>query len=299
MPMTPFPVIHDSEVLDRIVAADAVALMRTALVNAFTGELVSSVRVSVDAGSTALTFTAGGMRNGVTGFRVYGGWGPSGDQMTPVWGADGRLLGIVTGTVLGALRTGALGGAAVDALARADAKTLGVIGSGRMAWSQVWAACATRRFNRVDVFSPNPDRRRAFAARVEAELDVVTSAVDSAEDATREHDVIIVSTTATVPVVEASWIAPGSHISSTGPKFASGSELGTDLADLVDVLVSDSPQQAAAYPEGWFSPRPIAHLGGVIAGSIPGRCTESDITLYCSTGLAGTEVLLAAQLLLD
>lgn len=289
--------LGDAEVRDRVVASEAVALMREALRDSFAGQLVSPARLSVDAGPATLTLTVGGMRGGVTGFRVYGSWGPAGDQLTPVWNREGRLIGIITGSELGTLRTGALGGAAIDVLARADSTTLGVIGTGRIAWSQVWAAFAARQFTHVDVFSPNPEHRHAFARRIRRTFGVDSVAASTAQQAVGEHDVVIVSTVSPSPVLDASWIAPGTHINSTGPKSATASELGSDLAELADVLVSDSPQQAAASPEGWFSARRVEHLGGVIAGHIPGRAADSDVTLYCSTGLAGTEVLLAAALL--
>ena len=63
------------------------------------------------------------------------------------------------------------------------------------------------------------------------------------------------------------------------------------------VVVSDSPEQAAAYGEPFFTPRRLTHLGAVIRGDAPGRTSDTDITLYTSTGLAGSEVVIARRLL--
>ena len=69
-----------------------------------------------------------------------------------------------------------------------------------------------------------------------------------------------------------------------------------ELVDAARVAVSDSPAQAAAYAEPFFTDRELQHLGAVLAGAEAGRRSEDDITLYCSTGLAGSEVAMALAL---
>ncbi|HWH97996.1 MAG TPA: hypothetical protein VNS80_06480 [Pseudolysinimonas sp.] len=290
-------VLLDGDVLERTRADEAVELMSEALARSYRGELASPPRVLVDAGAARFTFTVGGVRDGVSGFRIYGDWPGGGEQIVPVWEADGTLLGIVVGGALATLRTGALGGAAVAALARADSRRLGVIGSGRIAWAQVWATMATRPIDRVDVFSPTRAHRERFAQRVAAEFGVAAYAVDDAREAASDHDIVIVSTDSTSAIVDAEWISPGTHVTSTGPKSASGSELDARMVERADVVVSDSPQQADATVDGWFTDLRPAHLGAIIAGVSPGRRRDDDLTLYLSTGLAGTEVLLAERLL--
>lgn len=288
--------IEDHEVQALIRPADAVAVMRRALTDAAAGRLAAPARSSVALGEASLTFTVGGLHDGPCGFRVYGGWGPDSDQLTAVWDAGGRLEAVVTGPSLGALRTGALGGAAVDALARRGPVRVGVIGSGTMAWTQIWACAVVRDLQQVDVFSPRRARRVAFAARIRAELGANARAVDEPRRAVAGHDVVIVSTTACTPVIMADWVEPGTHVSSTGPKQRDASELDPELARRAAVMVSDSPVQAQAGPS-WFSTRLPDHLGAVISGAERGRIAREDVTLYCSTGLAGTEVLLADSLL--
>lgn len=289
-------VIEDHEVRTLLHPARAVAVMRRALIDAAAGRLVAPARSAVELGEASLTFTTGAMRGGPCGFRVYGGWGPESDQLTAVWGSGGRLEAVVTGPSLGALRTGALGGAAVDALARSGPVRLGVIGSGTMAWAQVWGCTAVRELQTVDVFSPRVARRESLAARIRDELGVDARAVEDPRQAVSGHEVVIASTIAREPVFQVDWLDPGTHVSSTGPKLEHASELDPDLARRAAVMVSDSPAQAQAEPS-WFSPRLPGHLGAVISGNEPGRTAPDDLTLYCSTGLAGTEVLLARSLL--
>lgn len=83
---------------------------------------------------------------------------------------SGELLGLAVGKELGSHRTGALGGLAVDLLARPAARTVGLVGAGTQAWTQVWAISGVRELAGVRVFSRDPGRRRAFAERVRAEL---------------------------------------------------------------------------------------------------------------------------------
>lgn len=287
--------LGDDDVVRLADPRQAVAIMRDALLARARGGLESPARVVVSAGPTDLTFGAGGMHHGVTGFRVYGGWGPHSDQLTVVWDRDGVLLGGVTGQALGILRTGALGGVAIDVLARPEAARVGIIGSGRMAWGQIWAAAAMRRLERVDVFSPHPERRSTLAARIRTELGVDGArAVDRAEDAVRDHDIVIVASTSTEPVLSAEWIAPGAHVTSVGPKRRAVHEIGPDVARRASVVVADAPAQVD--PGDWFASEPPDELAAHVEGSAPRRGPD-DVTLYCSLGLTGTEPLLAHALL--
>jgi len=86
-------------------------------------------------------------------------------------------------------------------------------------------------------------------------------------------------------------------VNTVGPKTRSAHETPPALADTAAVVVSDSPAQASAYGEPFFTSRPLVHLGGLLAGDELGRQLDSDITLYCSTGLAGSEVIVADALL--
>jgi ornithine cyclodeaminase len=110
-------------------------------------------------------------------------------------------------------------------------------------------------------------------------------------------DVVILATRSEMPVIEAGWVAPGAHVNTVGPKAAGACETPTDLAEAAAVVVSDSPAQAAAYGAPFFTSRELTHLGAVIAGAARGRTSDADVTLYASTGLAGSEVAIARRLL--
>jgi hypothetical protein len=138
---------------------------------------------------------------------------------------------------------------------------------------------------------------RAPRERARAELGLAASSVRSAREAVEGADVAILATRSETPVIEAGWIAPGAHVNTVGPKAAGACETPPELADGAAVAVSDSPAQAAAYGAPFFTSRELTHLGAVLAGDAGGRRSDSDITLYASTGLAGSEVVIARRLL--
>lgn len=287
----------DTDVRSRLDAADAVEAARRALVDAYRGRLSAPPRLHAALGEHGLVFTAGGYVDGPIGFRVYGLWPGGSDQAVLVWDGTGRLSGCVVGNELGARRTGALGGVAVDALARPDPATVGVVGSGVQAWTQLWAIAAVRSPSSARIFSPTAQNREAFARRAEAELGLSAAACDTARDAVADADIVVLATRSERPVVDAAWIRPGAHVNTVGPKLASAHETPTELADAAAVVVTDSPEQAAGYGEPFFTSRPLTHLGALLAGDASGRADDHDITLYCSTGLAGSEVVVAETLL--
>ena len=290
-------VLLDADVRSQLDAAEALEAARRALIDAYRGRLAAPPRLHAELGENGLVFTVGGYVDGPVGFRVYGLWPGDSDQAVLVWDDTGRLSGCVVGNELGARRTGALGGAAVDALARPNSATVGIVGSGVQAWTQLWAISAVRSLSSVRIFSPTPDNREAFAGRALAELGLSAAACDTAEDAVVDADIVVLATRAERPVVDAAWIRPGAHVNTVGPKLASAHETPTKLADAAAVVVTDSPDQAAGYGEPFFTSRPLTHLGAVLAGDAPGRADDRDITLYCSTGLAGSEVVVAETLL--
>jgi ornithine cyclodeaminase len=100
-------------------------------------------------------------------------------------------------------------------------------------------------------------------------------------------------------VLETAWLKPGAHVNSVGPKFTGAHEMPLDIVEVCQVIATDSLAQATAYAKPFFIEDldRVAGLDQIVAGRINGRRSENDITLFCSVGLAGTEVVLANELL--
>ncbi|GGM35980.1 ornithine cyclodeaminase [Micromonospora sonchi] len=295
--------ISDAEVAAALDAPATVDAMREALLASYHGRLVAPPRAAVQLGGGRMTLTAGHLVGQWYGYRAYDTFGhPETEQVVVLHdGRTGAVRAIAVGEELGSRRTGGLGGVAVDALARPDAATLGVIGSGGQAWTQVWAAAAVRPLREVTVHSRSAARREAFAARVRAELGIPARAVDTARAAVRDRDVVVLATTSPTPVLDAADLTPGCHVNAVGFKQRDRAEFGPDLLDRAAVLVSDSPAQSRSYVPPMLAAEPpyaarLGDLGSVLAGSAPGRTGADQISVFCSVGLAGTEVFLLDRL---
>lgn len=301
-------VLEDDDVQRLLEPAAAVAAVRESLIAHQSGALSAPPRLRAPLGDRGdLIFTAGRLAGTGYGFRVYlmtssaTGNRPGGDQLTAVFDdATGELTGAVIGDFLGAARTGAIGAVAVDVLARPEAGTLGLIGSGHQAWTQLWAIRAVRQLRAVRVYSRDPAGRDAFARRATAELGVHAASVETAGAAVEGADIVILATTSGQPVIEADWVAPGTHVTTLGPKTASAHECPAELADRAGVILTDSAAQLGASPEPPFlsgaAEQRVGELGAAVAGG-EHREDGDQITLFLSVGLAGTEVAVAAGLL--
>ncbi|HET6620184.1 MAG TPA: hypothetical protein VFG64_09600 [Dongiaceae bacterium] len=302
-------ILTDSDVLALADMGAAIEAVGRAFEARAAGTLVAPARHSVAfRGLGDLTFTIGGVTgsSALAGFRVYDTF-DTGDaphtQIVAVWNANGGALqGIILGERLGDLRTGAIGGLAIRHMARSDAATLGLIGSGAQARTQVAAAAAVRSLRNVRVYSRKAENRRAFADEMGKKLDLDITPVGTAREAVVGADIVICATSSGTPVMEAGWLAPGAHVNMLGRKTRERHELGIDVAERAAVIATDSPAQARAYGAPFFlegTPHlaRMVDLADLIAGKAAGRASPDAVTLFCSVGLAGTEVLVGDALL--
>ena len=269
--------LTDAEVADRLDGPTAVEAMRAAVLAAYSGRLVAPPRASATLRGGRLVTAAGQLADEWYGFRSYDTFGhPESEQLVVLHdGRSGRIRAIAVGEEIGSRGTGAIGGVAVDALARTDARTVGVLGAGRQAWTQLWAAAAVRPLREVTVHCRTPAARDAFAARVRAQLGVPAHAVTSAAAAVRGRDLVLVATNSTTAVIDPADLAPGTHVNVVGFKQQGRAEFGPDLLDRAEVLVTDSPAQAGDYrPPMLAAVAPyvdrLHHLGAVLAGASDG-----------------------------
>jgi ornithine cyclodeaminase len=177
-----------------------------------------------------------------------------------------------------------------------------VIGAGAQAETQIDAAARVLKLEEIRVFSRSAEGRTAFAEAAVRRTGVTTSAVESAEKAVTGADVVILATTSRSPVIQAGWLKAGAHINTLGPRGRSGSEVGAELAERAALIATDSPEQIAALPEphvfaGTAAMARILDLSALVAGGAPARTDPDAISLFCSVGLAGTEVAVAAAII--
>lgn len=297
-----YHVLTEDDVRRLLPMRDAVDAMETAFREMANGSLVAPPRFRVESPDVALVFTAGAATayEKVIGFRVYDVF-PSSSvadpvQMVAVYDSEsGAFKGVIFGRLTGAMRTGAINGVAVDHMARPDAATLGVIGAGYQARTQVAACMAVRPFERVALYSRTASRAEAFCREIGEGYGVECAVAGSAREAVQGADVVVCATNSPTPVLDTAWIAPGTHVTTIGPKTVDRHELPLDIADACDVIATDSLTQVQAYDPLFYigETEKIVGLEQIVVGVTPGRRSPEDITLFCSVGLAGTEVVLA------
>lgn len=305
--MAGFPILTDDDVYAQFDYETVVDAMRDAFVERAAGTLEAPPRWYVDAGAGELVFTVGAATGptNASGFRVYGNYSDSGDdqtQLVAVFDAtSGTFEGLLVGHATGGLRTGGIGGVAIDALAPADSETLGVLGSGFQARTQVGAASAVREFEEILVYSPTAENRTTFAETVADDVDPPVRAVDEPEPVVRAADALICATDSETPVFDPDWLESGMHVTTIGPRFEDAHELPLEVVDRADVITTDSLPQVDDYDRPYIASgtdrERMVELADVLEKPELGRTSDDDITLFCSVGLAGTEVVLGTRFL--
>jgi alanine dehydrogenase len=227
--------------------------------------------------------------------------------MTPLFDAEsGEPLALLDGASLNPYKTGAVGAVGVDALARQDATTCAVIGSGAQARGQLRATATVRDLETVWVYSPTKEHRESFAGEMDKALDPSVAAVASAAAAVESADVVITATNASEPVFDGDLLEPGTHVTAMGQYSAGRHELdATTVAnskyvpDLRERVTQDAGSFIAAMEEGLVDEDHVhAELGEVVAGLEPGREDDEEITLFDSGGTA-IETVAGATLLYE
>jgi alanine dehydrogenase len=227
--------------------------------------------------------------------------------VTPLFDAErGEPLAVLDGAWMNPYKTGAAGATGTDALARADATDLAVIGSGTQARGQVRAHATVREFERVRVYSPTAANREAFAAEFDATLDADVEAVGSSADAVAGADVVVTATTASEPVIDAADLAPGAHVTAVGQYDPGKRELdhetvarATYVPDLRARATADAGSFLSALAAGAVDEDHVhAELGEVVAGVEPGRTGADELTVFDSGGTA-IETVAGAHLLYE
>lgn len=263
-------------------------------------------RIRVDGGQGGLMFTVGASPNQDQGmgFRVYSVFENvtvKNKQLVAVFDSEnGAFKGAIIGTAIGELRTGAIGGVAIKYLARKDSKVLGVLGTGRQAVTQLQAAVHVREFTNIYVFSRDKDNREKFAQEMSADFDNDVIAVDSAKDVVEQADVLICATISTEPVFNPDWLKSGAHVTTIGPWRPNSHELPLDVVAQSNLIATDSLEQIDDLGERYFLHDHIPleqyiSLADIVTGKHPGRTSGHQLTLFCSIGLAGTEVAVASR----
>jgi ornithine cyclodeaminase len=199
------------------------------------------------------------------------------------------------------LRTGAAGAVAADLLARHDVDKVAVLGAGVQARRQLELLTAVRTPAVVEVWARRPEQAEEYAAEMAGRLGLDVRVAPGARAAVEGAAVVVTTTPAREPLVEAAWLEPGQHLTAVGADVPEKQELAPDVFGRLDKIVVDSRAQAlrsgdtqGAVAAGVITADDIhAELGEIAAGARPGRESDAEITLADLTGLGAQDAAMA------
>jgi alanine dehydrogenase len=215
---------------------------------------------------------------------------------------SGEVIALLDSAYLTAARTGATSGVATRFMSREDSRTVGLIGSGLEAETNLEAVCSVRPIESVKVYSRSPERRAAFAARMGDRLGVTITSAESAAEAVAGTDVVVVATNTGpdgITAYHGVHLEPGQHVVSIGSTTLALREIDTETFRRADLVVFDaefsqirqeSGDVAALVSEtpSWSS---AASLNQLLTGSVLGRSAPEQITLFKSVGTAAQDLI--------
>lgn len=218
----------------------------------------------------------------------------------------GSLVALMDGRYITEARTAAVSAVSARHLARPDASTLAIIGTGVQARSHLEAYAEVRTLQEVRVWSPNPRSRERFISEMSGRAGAARlHASDSAEAAVRGADLIVLATSSPTPVLEDAWVADGAHVVSVGACRPDQREMDPALVARARLFVDsraaalvESGDVVMGIKEKRFDDKHLAgELGEVVLGRVNGRQSANEITVFKSLGMAVEDVV-AADLVL-
>jgi alanine dehydrogenase len=234
---------------------------------------------------------------GYAGVKAYAGFADGTAFAVALFAVDRpELVAVIEADHLGRLRTGAASAVAARYLAREGAQSLGVIGCGGQAETQV--ACiraAVPGIDRVVAYCRTERNLRAFCERVGAEP------AESNRDAA-EHDVVVTITTSRDPVLRGEWLRPGALVCAAGANNPASRELDNVVLERASLVCCDWREQARLESADLIEPvqqgvldwLEVHELHEIVSGELPGRQSPEDIVLFKSNGIAAWDVAIAA-----
>ncbi|MCH8973879.1 MAG: ornithine cyclodeaminase family protein [Chloroflexi bacterium] len=299
-------IVSDEEVRELLPMSAALDALERIFKEAAAGTVsnMSRYRVPLIRGSHQV-MAASSAELGLTGLKTYVSSGGGGSQMVVLLYSieTAQPVAFIAANSLGAIRTGAASGIATRYMARADASSAGVIGSGSQARTQLAAVCAVRPIERALVYSRTPAHRESFAKEMSQELGVAVEAVDSPEAAVAEADVVCVITNAREPVVDGTAFRDGTHVNAAGSNSWMRRELDEAAVRRAELVVVDDLADAKiecgdliwAAERRAFRWERAVELRDVVGGRVAGRPSAEALTLFESQGLALEDVAAGAH----
>ncbi|MCA9912099.1 MAG: ornithine cyclodeaminase family protein [Anaerolineae bacterium] len=306
-------ILSASDVTRALPMPDCIAAMKSAYSQLSAGEAVTPLRSRVQAeDGTVLVMPAYLQQSHDLGLKVVTIFPDNPAKNLPMIHAavlvldaeNGQPLALLEGGTLTAIRTGAGSGAATDLLAREDASSVAIIGSGVQAKSHLQAVCAVRQIKRAFVYSRTTSNARAFAAAMAGQPTMPTEIIvsDTPEEAVSQADIICTTTTSSTPVFDGHAIKPGTHINAVGsytPQMQEVDEVTLQrsliVVDSREASLAEAGELIIALNNGSITQDSVhAEIGDILNGAKSGRTSSEQITYFKSVGVAAQDAAAAS-----
>jgi ornithine cyclodeaminase len=214
----------------------------------------------------------------------------------------GEPKAVLDASAITAVRTAAVSAVATEALARSDARTLTVIGTGVQGAMHARAIALVRALTDVRLVGRDEARGEKAASDVSTRLGIPVTFTTDCAAALDDADIVVTATNSATPVLSHQWLRPGAHVNAVGACLPRARELDTAtvvasrfFVDRRESALNESGDYLIAAEEADLRPDHIvAELGQVLTGSVPGRKSSTELTVFESLGLAVEDLAAAA-----
>jgi len=211
---------------------------------------------------------------------------------------NGRPLCMADADEITAIRTPAASAVATNLLARKDAETLSVIGSGIQAARHIEAMLLVRKIKKITVWSRNESHAKQLAEKVAVKNKIEITIARDPETAIRNMDIICTVTGSVEPIVKGEWISKGAHINAVGSCMPGARELDTAtvlnsrlFTDCYESVFNEAGDFIIPKNEGAIDDSHVkGEIGEILLGKKDGRTSVDDITVFKSLGLAVEDI---------
>jgi alanine dehydrogenase len=286
--------LRESDVEELLSPEDAVEAVEGCFQRLARGEVENRPRFRLGlTGGLLNVMAAADLELGIAGLKTYTGF-PDGARFAVALFAVDRpeLLALIEADRLGQRRTGAASAVAARHLAMPGARTLGILGTGWQAESQLECIrVVLPDLERVVAYSRNGERLAAFCKRFGAEPGEYN------RDA-GEQDIVVTVTSSKDPVLRGEWLRPGALVCAVGANRIESRELDNAVLERASFVCCDSREQARVEAGDLVEPvergvldwLEVHELSEVVSGEVTGRGSEEDIVLFKSLGIAAEDL---------
>ena len=295
--------LTDDQVKQLVSIDDVLTVVENMFFEEGRGEVTVVPRERIQAGPNYLAYMGGSNDyQEKMGMKVYSHCGDNLQFYVILFDSfSGELLLLTRADSLGRLRTAATSAIGAKYLSNNDSETLAIIGSGYQASTQLEATCKVRGIKKILAYSRTKENCINFSKEMTSSLGIPVEPCQSAQDAVSNADIVITITTADSPVIDSSWLTPGTTVIAPGNARWNAQEIDFGTIDQSDLIVVDTIEGCkteagelmAAAEKGLFKWEQVKELSSIVSGESSGRTHDEELILFKFVGMGPLDIVTA------